>query len=294
MRVLVTGAAGQLGATMVRELGRDLEVVALARAQFELTQERAVLAEVSRWRPNVIVNCAAYNAVDLAEDEPVTALEVNALAVRTLARAAASVDARLVHYSTDFVFDGTASLPYAEDDTPNPRSVYAASKLLGEWFARDAPRHYVLRVESLFGGPNGNSSVDKIVGAILEGRDVRVFVDRTVSPSYVGDVVSATRRLLRLGAPDGLYHCVNSGQVTWLGLAEEVVRVLGRPARLVPVTTADVALRATRPTFCALSNSKLARAGVEMPSWQDAIRRFLEVRSMSWTSPVSRSGLGAR
>ncbi len=279
MRVLVTGAAGQLGVCMVEGLGPGFEVVGLARSQLDLTDHRSVIETLSRLAPAVIVNCAAYNAVDAAEDHAVAALEANAFAVRTLARAAMEAGARLVHYSTDFVFDGAATTPYTEEDAPNPRSVYAASKLLGEWFARDAPRHYVLRVESLFGGPRGKSSVDKIIAAILDDREVRVFADRTVSPSYVVDVVAATRSLLVRDAPDGLYHCVNSGMVTWHGLALELARVLGRQAHLVPTSLAEAKLRAARPAFCALSNAKLGRVGVAMPEWQDALRRFVDARA---------------
>ena len=149
MRALVTGAGGQLGRTLARVLAAEYDVVPLTRADLDITGDAGVRAAVADLRPGVIVNCAAYNAVDEAEDDAVAALEVNAFGVRSLARAAAAIDATLVHYGTDFVFDGTASEPYREDDAPNPQSVYAASKLLGEWFAQGA-RHYVLRVESLF------------------------------------------------------------------------------------------------------------------------------------------------
>ena len=146
-----------------------------------------------------------------------SALEVNAFGVLSLARAAAAIDATLVHYGTDFVFDGTASEPYREEDAPNPQSVYAASKLLGEWFAQGV-RHYELRVESLFGGGvNGprtdgrrpGSSLDRIADALLEGREVWAFGDRVVSPSYVEDVAAATVSLLRAAPAQGLYHCVS-------------------------------------------------------------------------------------
>ena len=149
MRALVTGAGGQLGRSLARVLAAEYDVVPLTRADLDITGDAGVRAAVADLRPGVIVNCAAYNAVDEAEDDAVAALEVNAFGVRSLARAAAAIDATLVHYGTDFVFDGTASEPYREDDAPNPQSVYAASKLLGEWFAQGA-RHYVLRVESLF------------------------------------------------------------------------------------------------------------------------------------------------
>ena len=185
MRALVTGAGGQLGRTVAQVFAaQGYDVVPLARADLDLTDDARVRAAVADLGPGAILNCAAYNDVDGAEDDPVTALAVNAFGVRSLARAAAGVDATLVHYGTDFVFDGTACEPYGEDDAPNPQGVYAASKLLGEWFARGA-RHYVLRVESLFGGgalaPGADgrrlgSSLDRIADALLDGREVRAFV----------------------------------------------------------------------------------------------------------------------
>ena len=218
--------------------------------------------------------------MDAAEDHPVDALNGNAFAVRSLARAAATHGATLVHYSTDFVFDGTASAPYTEDDQPNPRSVYAASKLLGEWFAADAPRAYVLRVESLFGpAPEGRpakGSVAAILKTIVAGGEARVFEDRTVSPTYVVDAARATRLLVEANAAAGRYHCVNSGRCTWLEFAHELARQLGADARLMPVRVADVPLRAKRPQYCALSNEKLASLGIVMPTWQDALARYLQ------------------
>ena len=180
-----------------------------------------------------------------------------------------------MHFSTDFVFDGTASRPYVEDAPVAPLSVYGQSKLLGEWFARAAPRYYVLRVESLFGGTLPRSSIDRITAAIRAGDEARVFEDRIVSPTFVEDAVAATQALLERQAEPGLYHCVNSGATTWHELAQHIADILGVQPRLVPVRLADVPLRAPRPRYCALSNDKLAAAGVSMPTWQDALSRYL-------------------
>lgn len=301
MTILLTGAAGQLGAAMSRRLARSHDVVALTRHELDLTDHRASRARVHQIRPDVVLNCAAYNDVDGAQDDAVTALAVNAFGVRTLGRAASDVGAIFVHYGSDFVFDGRGARPYREEDPPNPQSVYATSKLLGEWFAQDVERHYVLRVESLFGGgavsgaeppatrPRG-SSLDRLVDQIMAGKEVRAFVDRTVSPSYVEDVVDATARLLGAQAPPGLYHCVNSGRATWFEVAAEAARVLGRDASLVPVRMADLQLRARRPQSCALSNAKLASVGVVMPTWQDAVARYVELRraaNVNGSTPVS-------
>jgi dTDP-4-dehydrorhamnose reductase len=274
--VMVTGAAGQLGEAMSAQLGARHEVVAFDRTALNLANADAALDAVAAICPDVIVNCAAYTDVDGAERDPSAALVANAWAVRTLARAAREINATLVHFSTDFVFDGSLERPYTEEDAPNPRGAYASSKLLGEWFAASVPAHYVLRVESLFGGPRARSSVDKILDNLKEGREVRAFVDRTVSPSYVDDVVTATMALLEQKAPIGVYHCVNTGWTTWSGLARELAELIHRPdAAIVDVPMASASLVAPRPKFAALSNSKLAAQGVAMPTWQDALRRHV-------------------
>ena len=279
-RVLVTGANGQLGAVMLRTFA-DAEIVGLTRADADIADPAAVRRVIGGARPDLIINCAAYNDVDGAEDAPAAALAVNAFAVRSLARAADECGATLVHYGTDFVFDGEATVAYRETDAPGPRSTYAASKLLGEWFALDADRSYVLRVESLFGCDAGwqgrRGTLDTLVAALEQGREVRVFTDRVVSPSYLEDVAAATRHLVTTGAAPGLYHCVNSGHGTWHEVAAEAARLLGVTPRFTTMTTADVAMRAQRPRFCALDNSKLAAAGFPMPAWPDAVRRWLRM-----------------
>ena len=276
MRYLITGAAGQLGAAFSRRLGTaGVDLVALTRRELDLTNAPAVAAAITSTRPDVILNCAAYNAVDQAEDDAPGALAVNAFAVQDLARAAATVGAMFVHYSTDFVFDGMATTPYDEDAPANPRSVYGQSKLVGEWLALETPGSVVLRVESLFGGPASRSSIDRIIQALRSGQSPRVFVDRIVSPSYVDDVIDATLALLSLEAPGGIYHCVNSGSATWLGLGEAIVSLLGTDVGVQAVALADVPMRAPRPQYCALTNARLSALGVRMPTWQDALARHI-------------------
>jgi len=278
MRILLIGARGLLGAAMRREF-RDDEVHAPDHGQLDLTDRDAVAGAVARTKPDAIINCAAYNNVDEAESQAVRAMDVNAFGVLSLAEAAARAGAILVHYSTDFVFDGEADRPYTEEDRPGPRSVYASSKLLGEWFALDAPHAYVLRVESLFGqpAPEGarTGSLGTIVQRLTRGDEVPVFVDRTASPSYTTDVARATHEILARGIAPGLYHCVNDGAATWLEIAEEAARVLNVPLRHKPLTLATAKLAAPRPRYCALSPRKLADAGIPMPTWQDALRRWL-------------------
>ena len=281
-RVLVTGASGQLAAFVVQAFA-DREVVALTRQSLDVTDPAAVARTVAGVSPHLIVNCAAFNDVDGAESRSTEALAINAFAVRSLSRAADAAGAVLVHYSTDFVLNSDSREPHGEDVRPGPQGVYASSKLLGEWLAMNSPRAYVLRVESLFGSPAGwtgrRGTLDHIVDGLRQGREVKVFTDRIVSPSYSKDVAAATRHLVMSGAPSGLYHCVNDGHASWHDVAAEAARILGVQPRLVPMTVDQMPLRVPRPRYCALSTKKLAAAGFAMPTWQDGLRRWLEDRA---------------
>jgi dTDP-4-dehydrorhamnose reductase len=279
MKVVVTGARGLLGEAIAREFAGRHEIVALDHARLDITDDRAVDTTIAAERPDAVINCAAYNDVDGAEDDPVLALRVNAFGVLALARAAASSDAALVHFSSDFVFDGEIDRPYSEDDRPNPRGVYAASKLLGEWFAFQAGRGYVLRVESLFGpaapGRARRGSLGTIVDRIREGVEVPVFVDRVVSPSYTPDIARSVRALLERRIAPGLYHCVNDGRTTWQEIAERAAASMGVDMHMRRLTLETAQLRAKRPRYCAMSNAKLAAAGIQMRPWEEALEEFL-------------------
>lgn len=279
MRVLVTGARGLLGAAIVRDFSRDHAVTAFDRTRLDVTDDAAVADAVERTAPDLIVNCAAYNHVDQAEEEPSRALAVNAFAALALARSAEAAGATLVHYSSDFVFDGKTDRPYREADAANPQGVYAASKLLGDMFALHYERAYVLRVESLFGPPGPDAarrgSLGTIVDQIRAGAELRLFVDRVVSPTYTPDIARATRALVEGRLPCGLYHCVNTGTATWEQIAQYAAGLLGEPLRSIPITLETAKLRARRPRYCAMSNEKLVAAGVPMQTWQQALEEFL-------------------
>jgi dTDP-4-dehydrorhamnose reductase len=242
-------------------------------------------------RADAIVNCTAYNAVDAAESHTAEAMAVNAEAVRALADAADAAGAALVHFSTDFVFDGDAEQPYTEYDEPRPISAYGRSKLEGERWAGGARRGYVLRLASVFGGrpgqgAGGSTTIDRIIDQLSAGREVAAFADRTVSPSYTHDVAAAVRALLTRDVP-GLYHCVNSGWTTWAELASHVASTLGIPARVRPISMSDVQLVARRPLRCALSNARLAALGIAMPTWRDALARHIVARQAAAAGVVA-------
>ncbi len=274
-RVVVTGASGQLGSALVALWPRPDHVVPLDRARLDVTDGEAVARLLDELRPDAVLNAAAFNDVDRAQSEPREALHVNALAVGALAGACDAAGATLVHFSSDFVFDGTKETPYTEEDEPNPLGVYGASKLRGERLALASPRAFVLRVESLFGGPHPKGSVDRILASLKQALPVRVFADRTVSPTYVPDLVALVARLLDGAAPPGLYHAAGEGETTWQGLAEEAARLLGVQPRLLPLRLDEAGLTAPRPLRCALDPARLRALGLAPPSWRDALRREL-------------------
>jgi len=280
MKIVVLGAGGQLGHSMrERAIAQGHTVIGLTRQQADITQPKTLGAALAAAAPDAVFNCAAYARVDEAEDEPVQAFAANAWALRDLARLSRALSFTLVHYSTDFVFEGCEPIPRIETDATNPRGVYATSKLLGERFAAEAPDHYILRVESLFGGPAGKSSVDALLNGLIAGREVKPFADRTVSPSFVDDVSDASLKLVTLRAPAGLYHCVNSGHTTWLELTRTAAQLLNRPTSLItPINMVGLTMRVPRPLLAALSNEKLRSVGVEMPTWQDALARYITSR----------------
>jgi len=287
LRVVVLGAGGQLGQSINREMRRaGHEVVALTRAALDVTQRFAVLDKVAKLKPEVLVN-ATVLGVDASEDDPKAALAVNSFAVRTLADVARSAGAALVHFSSDYVFDGTATAPYRETDGPNPVNVYGATKLLGEIYAQNAPRGYVLRVEGLFGTPGGKGTIDKMIAEARQGRTLTAFYDRKISPVHVDDVAAAMRRLVEKKANPGVWHCVNSGFATWHELALEIVRILGSASNVIPASLERSGLRVQRPLFSALSNEKLANFGIELPTWQNALARAVSPPQAEEPRPLS-------
>jgi dTDP-4-dehydrorhamnose reductase len=284
MRVVVVGAAGQLGRELLRVLPPG-ETVGLTRADLDLRETDAIAPTLAALAPTVVVNATAENRVDAAEDDPTDALLVNAFAVGAMARACRALDAVFVHVSTDYVFDGRADRPYTEDDPPNPESAYARTKLAGELLVRSvAPRHAVVRVAGLYahGGSRdkGGSFIDRILAQARAGRPLRVVDDQITAPTWARDVAEAIGRLVpRLrdgGAPSGLYHATNAGSCSWHAFACAALELAGVAAELTPVSTATFAAKAPRPRYSVLANVRLAAAGVPaLRPWRDALAAYL-------------------
>ncbi|BCW93739.1 MAG: NAD(P)-dependent oxidoreductase [Thermoanaerobaculum sp.] len=278
MRVLITGARGQLGRALV-DLGRGQgwQLWAYDLPEFDLTDVGAVQEAVRTAQPEVIFNAAAFTAVDRAEEEPEAAFAVNARAVATLASVADEVGALLVHLSTDYVFDGQNSRPYREDDPPNPLSVYGRSKLEGEKAAARASKHLIVRTSWLFG--RGWNFVEAIRKQLLGGaRELRVVADQFGRPTYAEDLAEALVRLVNAGAY-GLFHVANTGETNWAGFAREIAAQLGFSVPVVDISTEEAGRPAPRPRYSVLDTAKFDSLGQPLPPWQEALARYLRATS---------------
>jgi len=275
MRLLVTGARGQLGLALAATCRvRNVEFFGIDLPEYDITDAAVVSAVVLAFSPTVIVNCAAFTAVDAAEEREAEARRVNADAVGYLAEAADAVGALLVQISTDYVFDGSGRRPYREDDPCRPLQAYGRTKLEGEEMARRAHRHLIVRTAWLFG--EGHNFVRTIRRQLEAGaRTLTVVADQYGCPTYAADLAGALLQLVRLEA-EGVVHAVNDGYTSWHGLACEIVRLLGSTADVVPVETSAVPRPARRPSWSVLDTTRLCSIlGFPMPPWRDALARYV-------------------
>jgi dTDP-4-dehydrorhamnose reductase len=283
MKYAVVGAAGQLGRDLCPRLPG--EVISLTRAQTDLTRPETLRATVEKIRPDVVVNCAAYNFVDNAETEPEAAFAVNAWGVRVLAALCRDLDCTLVHFSTDYVFglDENRRTPFLETDAPGPVSVYGLSKLAGEYLVRSVcPRHIVIRTCGLYGvwGSGGKSGnfVETMLRLAGQGKPLRVVADQTCTPSYTVDIALASVALLQAGR-FGLYHLTNSGSCSWHDFAGTIFQNAGLHVDLTPITSREFAAPARRPAYSVLSAAAYQALGLPpLRSWSEAVAAYLQER----------------
>jgi dTDP-4-dehydrorhamnose reductase len=276
MNVLITGANGQLGQDMQKLCRLTLiDYIAAGSNIIDISDINSVSKFLAEHQVDVIINCAAYNAVDLAETEWKKAFSVNGLGVRNLAIAANQVGALLVHFSTDYVFDGTSGRPYTLADTPGPISRYGESKLLGESILRDLTDKYILiRTSWVFGSGNDNFP-KKIVRASREKEELKVVTDQISSPTYTLDLAQATLDLIRKQVY-GTYHITNSGYCSRYEWAAYILDQIGWKGSLVPATSDEFPTTAARPVFSVLDNFGTEETlGYSLPDWKDATIRFL-------------------
>lgn len=281
-KYLIIGGTGQLGQAFAERLG-DQAIVA-SRPTLDIAVNGAADTFLEKHRPEVVLNCAAYNHVDRAEVEPHTAFAVNSLGVRKLALACAKIDAFLVHFSTDYVFgvDPGRRHPYTESDVPGPVNVYGVSKLAGEYFVRSiVPRHLVVRTSGLYGrvGAGGKKTnfIETILGQVAAGCSVRVVADQVCSPTYVPDLVEAVLECLDR-AIAGLIHLVNEGEVSWYEFACNIVQRAKLSADIRPISSSERGAVARRPAYSALASQREDKP--RLRPWRSALQDYLATRGL--------------
>ena len=286
-RYVVIGATGQLGSDLVRTFDQPGELVALSTRDVDILDSARTRSMLETLRPTCVINTAAYNLVDRAEDDERSAFALNAEAVGTLAAICQAAGARLVHFSTDYVFDGAKGTPYLETDSPRPLSVYGESKLAGERLALErCERTVVFRVCGLFGlagslGKGKGNFVETMLRLAREGRPLRVVSDQVLCPSYTLDLARKVWKVLpKVAHP--VYHLTNAGQVSWYEFARRALELAGVTADLTPVTAAEYGARARRPAYSVLAHAHLAALGEDdLRPWDAALPAYVAERSSS-------------
>ena len=284
---MVIGATGQLGSDLVRTFDRSGELTPLSTRDVDIRNAAATRSLLEALRPTCVLNTAAYNLVDRAEEDGSSAFALNAEAVGTLAEACQSLGARLVHFSTDYVFDGAKRTPYLETDPTRPLSVYGESKLAGERLALErCERAVVFRVCGLFGlagahGKGKGNFVETMLRVAREGRPLRVVSDQVLCPSYTLDLARKVWAVLP-NVAHPVYHLTNAGQTSWYDFARQSLALAGVTADLSPVTAAEYGAKARRPAYSVLAHANLAALGEDdLRPWDEALRAYVAERSSS-------------
>jgi dTDP-4-dehydrorhamnose reductase len=284
MRIALIGADGQLGAELLTTLAGQA-VVPFYYPSFDVTEPAQARDALAAVRPEIVINTAAFHRVDECEDHVEDAFRVNAFAVRDLALTCRSLGAALVHFSTDYVFDGCAGSPYVEGDSPFPLSAYGGSKLAGEYFVRGImEKYFLIRTCGLYGLAGCREKGTNFVEAMLrmdgQGKTIRVVDDQWVTPTSAAEL--AVRIAALIATPHyGLYHLTNEGRCTWYGFARAIFEILGRSPDLQPVDSATFGSKARRPAFSVLENKKAKDMGLpDFSPWRDALRDYLAAKGV--------------
>lgn len=296
-RFVVLGANGQLGTDLCAALARafpQAELIALTRRELDVTNTVDTQARICAERPDVVINATAYVRVDDCEEDLLGCFSVNTFAAAALARSACSIDARFVHFSTDYVFGGDSgrSQPYGEEDRPSPINAYGTSKLAGEHLVLAIDPHaLVIRTCGLYGAAGASSKAGNFVETMLRkarnNESLAVVDDQRNTPSYTADVADKAAELVGVGA-EGMFHVTNSGECSWYEFARAILDYTGLPADLRPTTSAQIVRRARRPTYSVMANQRLRTAGLApLRSWPEALATYLTRRGHVAGPPAS-------
>jgi dTDP-4-dehydrorhamnose reductase len=284
-KAVVFGCRGQLGVELVKVLAeRGYQVAGFDRSQVDISDGAQVERTFAQEDPAIVINAAAYNQVDVAEKEPAPAMMANGLAVRNLAMCCRQFDARLVHFSTDYVFDGTAGRAYTEEDATHPLGAYAVSKLAGELYAQAYLDHpLIIRTSGVF-GPGGlqtarGNFIELMLRLAAGGKPIRVVDDHVASPTYAPLLAARSVDLVDRGLT-GVFHVGGGQAISWFDYACMIFRIAGVDPEVKPTSEREFRTAARRPKYSALSNAKMERCGIEaFPPLEDAVRLYMEARA---------------
>ncbi|MEM2130529.1 MAG: dTDP-4-dehydrorhamnose reductase [Candidatus Bathyarchaeia archaeon] len=278
MKIAVIGSTGQLGQDLMKVLPRAHEVVGLTHCDIEVTDFNSV-KKLKELKPDVIVNTAAFHKTDQCEDEPLKTFAVNCIGARNVTEVSKEIDATAIFISTDYVFSGSKTHPYTEEDTPDPINTYGISKLAGELFTKQNPRHYIFRVASLFGvagaSGKGGNFVETMISKAKKNEPISVVDDMWMSPTYTRDAAETIKKILDLQLPFGIYHLTNSGYCTWFQFAQEIFKLTGLTPNLTRSVTSQIQTKAKRPLYSVLSSIKLPKYHLTMRDWKQALYSYL-------------------
>ena len=283
-RILLTGTAGQLGSELQHTLAPLGEVMGVDRHKLDLTQPDKIRQVIGEFKPDVIVNAAAYTAVDKAETETELANAINGTAPTIMAEAARQLGATLIHVSTDYIFDGKKNTPYTEDDKPDPINAYGQSKLWGEeGVLNNCDRALIIRTAWVYGAQGKGNFVKTMLRLGAERDQLRVVVDQVGTPTWTGDLASAIAQFVQRPIDSGIYHFTNSGAISWYDFAVaifEEAQEIGFPLQVkqvLPITTAEYPTPAARPAYSVLSTQKISAVLGNHPlHWRTGLRRMLQ------------------
>lgn len=277
MKVLVTGANGQLGYDVVKELQKqNIECCGATRKNFDIVNFEATEKFITNYMPDVVIHCAAYTAVDKAEDEQELCYLVNASATENIAQICKKIDAKMVYISTDYVFDGTKDGFYEVDDKPNPVNVYGRTKLLGEQAVQKIlNKYFIVRISWVF-GEHGNNFVKTMLRLGKERKELNVVADQYGSPTYTADLAPLLVEMIKINKY-GIYHATNEGVCSWKEFAEEIFKLAKMNVKVNRITTYEYPTKAKRPLNSRLSKEKLDKYFYKLPFWEIALEKFIKI-----------------
>lgn len=282
MKVLVTGANGQLGYDVVKELQKqNIECYGASRQDFDIVDFEVTENFIKNYMPDVVIHCAAYTAVDKAEDEQVLCYLVNVSATDNIAKICKKINAKMLYISTDYVFDGNKDGFYEVDDEPNPINVYGKTKLLGEQAVQKIlDKYFIVRISWVF-GEHGNNFVKTMLHLGKERKEINVIADQYGSPTYTADLAPLLVEMIQT-EKYGIYHATNEGVCTWAEFAEEIFKIAGIDVKVNHITTAEYPTRAKRPLNSRLSKEKIINNKfIIIRAWEKALREFIEQQELN-------------